>query len=118
MARQTLVTMFDDIDGTKAAETVTFSIDGRTYEIDLSHKNAAKLRKALEPFTARARRAGSNRPTDSRVQTIPAAGQSRNALIRAWAASEGLRVPARGRIAQAVVSAYDAAAGTRKLPPG
>jgi hypothetical protein len=109
MARQTVVTMLDDIDGTKASETVTFSIDGRSYEIDLSEKNAAKLRKALEPFTAKAREAGSDRPPRSRVTKVAAVGQSRNALIRAWAAAEGLTVPARGRIPQSVVTAYDGA---------
>lgn len=109
MARQTIVTMFDDIDGTKAAETIAFSIDGRSYEIDLSARNAAKLRKALEPFTAKAREAGTGSASRSRVTTVAAVGQSRNALIRAWAASEGLTVPARGRIPQSVVTAYDAA---------
>lgn len=109
MARQTIVRLLDDIDGTLAAETMTFSIDGRSYEIDLSERNAAKLRKALEPFTAKARTSGSERPPRSRVTTVPAVGQSRHALIRAWAAAEGLTVPARGRIPQSVVTAYDAA---------
>lgn len=109
MARQTIVRLLDDIDGTTAAETVLFGIDGLSYEIDLSEKNAAKLRKALEPFTANARKAGSDRPPRARVTTVPAVGQSRNALIRAWAAAEGLTVPARGRIPQSVVTAYDAA---------
>jgi hypothetical protein len=109
MAKQTIVTMTDDMDGTKAAETVAFSIDGRAYEIDLSEKNAAKLRKSLAPFTAKARRAGSTPPARARVTNIAAVGPSRNALIRAWAAAEGLIVPARGRIPQSVVTAYDAA---------
>ena len=109
MAKQTIVTMLDDIDGTAAAETVMFSIDGRAYEIDLSERNAAKLRRALEPFTAKARRAGGTPPARSTVTNIAAVGQSRNALIRAWAAAQGLSVPARGRIPQSVVTAYDAA---------
>ena len=108
MARQTVVTLLDDIDGSVAAETVTFSFDGRSYEIDLSEKNVAKLRKALDPFTAKARKAGSTRAARSRV-TVSPAGQSRSALIRAWAASEGLTIAARGRIPQSVVTAYDAA---------
>ena len=56
MAQQTTVTLTDDLDGGKAAETVTFGLDGRVYEIDLSKKNAAALRKALGEFTASARR--------------------------------------------------------------
>lgn len=109
MAKQTIVTLTDDIDGTEAAETVTFSIDGVGYEIDLSEKNAAKLRRALDPYISRARTAGSSRPAVQSWVTVPAVGQSRNALIRAWAAAEGLTVPARGRIPQSVVTAYDAA---------
>lgn len=109
MAKQTIVTMLDDIDGTKAVETVAFSIDGRSYEIDLSERNAAKLRRALEPFASKARQAGSDRPPRSNVTNVAAVGQSRNALIRAWAAAQGLTVPARGRIPQSVVTAYDAA---------
>lgn len=109
MAKQTIVRMLDDIDGTEATETITFSIDGRAYEIDLSERNAAKLRRALDPFTAKARRAGSTPPARSMVTNIAAVGQSRNALIRAWAAAQGLSVPARGRIPQSVVTAYDSA---------
>ena len=45
MAKKTVVEWVDDIDGTAASETVTFTIDGSRYEIDLSEKNAAKLRK-------------------------------------------------------------------------
>jgi hypothetical protein len=109
MAKQTVVTMQDDLDGTPASETVAFSIDGRAFEIDLSARNAAKLRKALAPFTARAREAGSTPLAPSKVTNVAAVGQSRNALIRAWAAGQGLTVPARGRIPQSVVTAYDAA---------
>jgi Lsr2 len=44
--------------GREPAETVAFSLDSRDYELDLSKKNAAKLRKALEPYVAAARRSG------------------------------------------------------------
>jgi len=37
------VVLIDDLDGTEAAETITFSIDGVTTEIDLSKQNAANL---------------------------------------------------------------------------
>ncbi len=45
MAKKVTVTLVDDVDGEAAAdESVEFSIDGVTYEIDLSSKNAEKLR--------------------------------------------------------------------------
>jgi hypothetical protein len=58
MSRVTEVRLVDDIDGSKAAETVSFGLDRRMYELDLSEKNAGKLRDALAPFVASARRAG------------------------------------------------------------
>lgn len=58
MARRITFEYFDDLDGTRidAGNTVTFGLDGRTYEIDLSEANRARLRDALEPFLSGARR--------------------------------------------------------------
>jgi hypothetical protein len=55
MARkvQAIVTLTDDLDGTKAERTVSFSYDGAAYEIDLSKKNAAALDKLLAPYWER-----------------------------------------------------------------
>lgn len=50
MAQQTLVQLLDDIDGTEAAETLTFALDGVTYEIDVNEENASKLRDAFAPY--------------------------------------------------------------------
>lgn len=53
-------------------ETVAFSLDGTSYEIDLSAKDAAALRGELRPYTTAARRLP-GRPTASRpVATAPA----------------------------------------------
>ena len=90
----------------EAMEERQVTVDGKTYEIDLSEKNAAKLRTSLRPWTDRARTSG--RPAPSR-QRLAAVGHSRNAAIRAWAHSSGHAVPARGRIPRRIVAAYDAA---------
>jgi hypothetical protein len=58
VAQHTTVTLIDDLDGGKAAETVSFSLDGCRYEIDLSARNAKALRKVLGPFTEAARHVG------------------------------------------------------------
>ena len=77
MAQQTTVTLTDDLDGRKAAETVTFGLDGRIYEIDLNKKNATALRKVLGEFTGSARRVRSGRPaanaraSRSRIGSMP-----------------------------------------------
>jgi hypothetical protein len=115
MASVTNVTYTDDIDGKKADETVKFSLDGADYEIDLSKKNAAALRKAFAEFVSAAR------PIK---KTAPAAGRGRRAAapvsstrspkaeldaIRAWAQEAGVHVADRGRISQHVRELYAAA---------
>ena len=56
MATQTIVTLVDDLDGSEATESVSFALDGASYEIDLSDTNADKLRDALAGYVASARR--------------------------------------------------------------
>ncbi len=103
--QKTITTLIDDLDESAAAETVRFALDGTHYEIDLSEKNATALRNAVAPYAARAKTAGRQRRTRT---TLPSAGPSRNAEIRAWAALANIAVPARGRIPVTVVQAFDA----------
>jgi hypothetical protein len=56
MAQTVVVQLTDDIDGGSADETISFSLNGKTYEIDLSSKNADKLREAFAPFIGKARK--------------------------------------------------------------
>lgn len=51
-----IVVTVDDFDGSAGAETVTFSLDGDLYEVDLSASNLEKMRQELAPFIAKARR--------------------------------------------------------------
>jgi hypothetical protein len=97
--------MTDDIDGKPAAETLVFGVDGREFEIDLSEKNAAKLRKAMDPWIVSARRTGGRR---GRPMTVVSSGVD-TAAVRAWAASNGIDVSTRGRISADVVEQYRAA---------
>ncbi len=46
----------DDLDGSAGAQTVAFSLDGVSYEIDLAPPNRARLAGALASFTAAGRR--------------------------------------------------------------
>ncbi|HKN99799.1 MAG TPA: Lsr2 family protein [Pseudonocardiaceae bacterium] len=57
MASRTVVELFDDLDGGRADETVTFSLDGVDYEIDLSKANAAALRDVFAQYVEHAHRA-------------------------------------------------------------
>lgn len=56
MAQKVNIILVDDIDGTEADETVTFGLDGNTYEIDLTSKRAAELRKFLTRFVESGRK--------------------------------------------------------------
>jgi hypothetical protein len=107
MAQKVQVTLVDDLDGSEATETVSFSLDGTPYEIDLSASNAEKLRKEIAPFVERARRAASTGGRRRRARTGP--GRERSAEIRAWAKQRGYKVNERGRIPAQIVQEYEAA---------
>jgi hypothetical protein len=105
MAQQVKVSWLDDVDGSAAAETVGFELDGRAYEIDLSEQNAARLRALLAEFAAAGRRVGGR--AGRAAQPPRPAGSERTPVIRAWAQAQGYTVPARGRLAGDVVRAYE-----------
>jgi len=99
MAKKIKVTAIDDIDGSPASETVSFSFDGRSYEIDLSARNATRLRKMLEPYIESGRQAA--------VQKRPHTGsRQRSTEIRSRTKAHGLQVSERGRIPVEVVETY------------
>ena len=50
MAQKTVVSLIDDLDQSEADETVGFGLDGVSYEIDLSEKNAHMLRDVLSDY--------------------------------------------------------------------
>lgn len=106
MARTTVVTVTDDIDGSDGAETISFGFGGQTYEIDLGKKNLDTFKKGLQPFIDSGRKVG------RQSAAKPARGKTSrkdSSAIRAWAAGQGLAVSERGRIPAAVVAEYEAA---------
>jgi hypothetical protein len=98
------VEMTDDIDGTKAAETIAFRVDGTSYEIDLSKKNASKMRRDFGRYIEHARTARSGRRSGR-----PRRDRDRSPAVRAWAKQQGIQVSERGRIPASVVSQYEKA---------
>lgn len=63
MARHVTTRLVDDIDGSQAITTVSFSLDGDSYEIDLSESHLSALQQALAPFVNAARTVtGDGRP--------------------------------------------------------
>jgi hypothetical protein len=101
--------LVDDIDGSEAAEQVEFTVDGKSYEIDLSAANSAKLREALAPFVSAARRAGGRRSAAGAAPAAPsrpAADRQHNQAVREWAVAQGMKISERGRIPSNVLEAY------------
>lgn len=105
MAQKVQVVLVDDIDGGDAAETVSFSLDGVGYEIDLSAANAASLREAFGPWAAAGRRV-SGRRSAGRGR---GRGNSDASKIREWAKANGYKVSERGRVSAEIREAYAAA---------
>ncbi|MGX1882513.1 histone-like nucleoid-structuring protein Lsr2 [Streptomyces sp. NPDC055287] len=101
MAQRVVVTLSDDIDGGEAAETVSFGLDGKSYEIDLNPANAKKLRTALEPFIEAGRKHSKSGKVYRHTPVAPDP-----AAVRAWARSHQMDVPARGRIPKKVYEAF------------
>ena len=117
MAQKTVVLLQDDIDGSEAAETITFSLDGVSYEIDLSSSNAGNLRAALAPYVGSARRTGGRAAPKRRTGGAPArADREQLAAIRTWARSRGMDVNDRGRIPRNIVDQYNNAASAPPEP--
>lgn len=110
MAKKVTVTLIDDFDGQGAAdETVEFGIDGVTYEIDLSTKNAAKLREDVNRWTGNARRVSGRRRGRSSSGRRGTIDREQSAAIREWARRNGHNVSTRGRIPAEVIEAFHAA---------
>jgi len=120
MAQKTKVILIDDVEGGEADETVTFALDGVSYEIDLTSERAAQLRDALAPWVGHARKSGGRSGGSARRSTRSSGSSSSSgssgsgvdtAAVREWARENGHTVSERGRISGAVLDAYKAANG-------
>lgn len=111
MVQKMQVQLIDDIDGSPADETVTFAIDGVTYEIDLSDAHAKALRESFAEWKGHARRAGGRRAPARRSTGggTARASSSDAGRIRDWAREHGYEVSERGRISAEIREAYEKA---------
>jgi len=109
MAQKVQVLLVDDVDGTEADETVTFGLDGVTYEIDLTSARAAELRDALATWVGHARKVGARSAAARPARSGGRRSASDAHAVREWAKSQGLAVSERGRISAEVRAAFEAA---------
>lgn len=99
MTTTQVIELIDDIDGTKATETVSFGLDGTLYEIDLSGKNAVNLRGLIDSYAKYSRKV-KNTGKAKRNRT------GETADIRRWAISQGFKINRTGRIPANLESLY------------
>ena len=109
MAQKVQVILVDDLDGGSADETVSFSLDGVSYEIDLSTKNAAAFRDSFAQYVGTARKVGGRASGGRGGRRRSGGGDNRTAQIREWARANGHAVNERGRIPATITEAYEKA---------
>lgn len=118
MAQEVITKLIDDLDGGEATETVHFSLDGDSFEIDLNAKNAAAFRKAFDRYREAAR-SGTSSGRSASSSRARGAGRSRSRskgdvdpkAVRVWAAEGGIEVSSRGRIPASIIEQYKASGG-------
>ncbi|GAA4718981.1 Lsr2 family protein [Isoptericola chiayiensis] len=110
MVQKTKVVLIDDIDGSDGDETVTFGLDGVSYEIDLTEAHATELREALSTWIGHARKsAGRSAPRATGGARRGRTDREQLQKIREWARENGYTVNDRGRIPGRVLEAFEAA---------
>lgn len=113
MAKQTIITVTDDLDGsTEDVSTISFMIDGASFEIDLSGTNRDAFRAKLAPFIEAARPAGRHLASVPPVRKARAGAQTARsgdaAGKREWLAANGFPevIGRRGRFSADEEAAY------------
>jgi hypothetical protein len=111
MATRTQVIHIDDLTGDPIPEgkggRISFALEGVEYAIDLSDKNAKKLRQDLSTYISAATRVGTSNGRGrgrSARRTSPSSAKN----IREWGRANGFEVPERGRIPIKVLEAFQA----------
>jgi hypothetical protein len=116
MAQKVLVQFVDDLDGIPGEDvsTVSFALDGVSYEIDLREENAVRLRDSLADYVDSARRVGGRvkrgtAPASAPVRPADTRSKEQTKAIREWAKSNGFELADRGRIPANVIDAFEEA---------
>ena len=110
MAQRVQVLLICDLhdDDTAGTETVTFSVDGASYEIDVCETHGKALREAFAPYVAAGRRAGRGGSARRGRGGRTGSGGFDPAAVRTWAKENGVAVSQRGRIGAGVLEKYNA----------
>jgi len=104
VATKVVTTLQDDLDGSAATETVSFALDGVEWEIDLSERNANRLRNSLSVFIEHGRKVGA-----TRARKPVSSNHVDTKAVRKWAEANGIQVSTRGRVPAVILQRYKAA---------
>lgn len=116
MAQRVSITLVDDLDGSEATGTVTFGLDGTTYEIDLNDEHASTFREMLGTYVTSARAVSGQRrrPRSVASKTTNTGGsrvtgtidRPKPKVVRKWALENGIEVGMTGRVPSSVYERY------------
>lgn len=114
MAKQTIIQVTDDLDGSEATQSIEFSVRGKHYTIDLNESNASDFDDALAPYISAADKSDGEQPSRSSARRASAPRQRSSSdadpkQVRAWAEANGVAVSPRGRIKADILEQYRAA---------
>ena len=110
MARLTEVVLTCDVhDGeSEAAKTVTFTVEGQSYECELCEDHLAEFRDAMEVWSSHGRPASPRRSVGAGGRGRGGGRAASTAEVRDWARAQGMEVSSRGRVSAELRAAYDA----------
>ncbi|MDQ1695205.1 MAG: hypothetical protein QOJ03_558 [Frankiaceae bacterium] len=115
MAQRVQVILVCDVhdNETPGTETITFGLDGSSYEIDVCEQHGRELRDGFARYIGAASRAtgrgGASRSSAGGRRRSRRGGSGEAAKIREWARGQGLAVPERGRVPAELAEKYAAA---------
>src|SRR3954463_6252239 len=90
MAQRIQVLLVCDLhdDETPGTETITFTLDGASYEIDLCEQHAVKMRERFATYIGAGRRAGGRGDAAGALRRLPWGGPAGRAVGETWRAAE------------------------------
>jgi hypothetical protein len=108
--QKTVITKIDDLTGKEyeEGETITFTVQGESFEIDLNKRNAADFKKKLERYMEKGRKVRRERPV-GRTHRLRDVKHDKAYVrtVRTWAQQNGYEVSDRGRVPLSVYEAYE-----------
>jgi len=98
----------------EAADTVTFTVEGKSYECELCEPHLAEFHEAMEVWSSHSRPARAARASQGASSRAPRRRTGTNgapsaSVVREWARSQGLEVSSRGRVPAELLVAFEAA---------